>query len=200
MYFTNRDVSQICRQFQLPLYPKMLISIGSKCTCWTVYSAPILQVPVQGGLVSIACFPSVRDAGTLTDNKQLHHRGCGKAMHHGSNGLVTLPSFFFSSIFPFHLLFTHPAISIAHVVPIICICQRTPLAFEGLLRLTCKTIKKKKITGNQCLARRAVQRKDQSFVICILSVCEAGSKCYKVTLYSTAKGALLALKKYKRLH
>lgn len=33
--------------------------------------------------------------------------------------------------------------SIAYVIPTICICQYTPLAFEGLLSLACNTIKKK---------------------------------------------------------
>lgn len=81
--------------------------------------------------------------------------------------------------------------SIAHVIPIICICQCTPLSFEGLLCLACKTIKN---IGNWCLASRAVQRKDQSCLICIVSVCEAVPKCYKVTHYSTTKGALLSWK------
>ena len=36
-------------------------------------------------------FPAFLCAGTLTDNKQLHHRGCSRPIHHGSNSV--LPSF-----------------------------------------------------------------------------------------------------------
>lgn len=82
--------------------------------------------------------PQFDDAGTLTDNKQLHHRGCGKAMHHGSSDLVTLLNIPLSSA-----LHTS-CYSIAYVIPIICICQRTLLVFEGLL---CKTMKKTSATS-----------------------------------------------------
>lgn len=130
---------QFLKKKEKKVNTKTGISLGGECA---------LRVPFQFNVNKCQCsedefasfaLPQLHGAVTLTDNKQLHHRGCGKPMHHERNCHPSLLHLLYILLSSALHTFCY---SMAHVNPVICICRCSLLVFEGPLCLAWKTMKK----------------------------------------------------------